>query len=359
MNKSKRIFYYDALRAMAIIGIVFCHASISFVSQGINRPDFYIAAFFDCFRDFSIPIFVMLSGALLINRRDSLIDFFKKRLSRIFIPFIFWVVMSVLYSFYYIDHGFSLSRAIDIFFGTANTMGVAYWFVWMIIIVYCLIFIINKTIEWGSGKVEGFDWKFLLILAALSVAFIALCDFDFINPFTSRITYFLSFITYIIIGYFIANNNYIGNRVSTELMVGATLLLSVGLYSYYIFGFVVPRSILASRFVYMSYFNILILAMSVSIFLLFKYLFKLKLFQNIENSRLGYSITWISKYSFGIYLCHYIILHRLKVILVSFYANQNPLIWIPVLVIITLVISLAVLSVLNRIPFLNKFTGKS
>ncbi len=357
--KNKRIFYYDALRAMAIIGIVFCHASVSFVTQGIGRPDFYIAAFFDCFRDFSIPIFVMLSGALLINRRDSLLDFFKKRLSRIFIPFVFWVVLYIIYSARVIDHGFSLSKAIDIFFGTSSTIGVAFWFIWMIVIVYFLIFIINKIIEFGCTKIADFDKKFILILTILSVIFIALADFNFINPMSSKITYFISFITYIIIGYFIANNDYVRNKVSAEMMIAATLILSVGFYFYYIFGFVVPRSILANRFVYMSYFNLLLLLMSVSIFLLFKYLSRMQFAERIEKSNFGSLITVISKYSFGIYLCHYLILYQLKRSLVRFYAYQSPLIWIPVLVILTVVISLVVLYILNRISVLKRFSGKA
>ena len=75
---SKRIFYYDVLRALAIIGIVFCHVSVSYVSRDINSPNLYISVFFDCFRDFSIPIFVMLSGALLLGKKDTLIKFFIK-----------------------------------------------------------------------------------------------------------------------------------------------------------------------------------------------------------------------------------------------------------------------------------------
>ena len=118
MNQSKRIFYYDALKTLAIIGIVFCHAAVPFVISGIDRPDFYISAFFDCFRDFSIPIFVMLSGALLINRRDSLKTFFKRRLSRIFIPFLFWALAYIAYSSIHITNGFDLATSIDIFFGT-------------------------------------------------------------------------------------------------------------------------------------------------------------------------------------------------------------------------------------------------
>lgn len=357
--KSKRIFYYDALRAMAIIGIVFCHVSNLFVAQGINRPDFYIAAFFDCFRDFSIPIFIMLSGALLINRRDSLNDFFKKRLSRIFIPFVFWAFLYIIYSDRMIYHGFYLDKAIDIFFGTSGTIGVAFWFIWMIVVVYFLIFIINQIIAMGCRRVEGFDSKFIFLLTVLSVIFIALSDFDFINPMSSKINYFLSFITYIIIGYFIANNDYVGSKLGPKKMVAITLVLSVGFYFYYIFGFVVPMSIVENRFVFMNYFNLLLLMMSVSIFLLFKYLSKIQFGEKIEKGNFGSLITVISQYSFGIYLCHYLFLYELKRHLVRFYAYQNPLIWIPTLVILILAISLIVLFILNSIPDLKRFSGKA
>ena len=99
MKKSKRIIYFDVIRIMSIIGILFCHASALYIVSDIGTPNFYITAFYDCFRDFSVPLFVMLSGALLIGKNDSLIAFFKRRLSRIFIPFLFWALMTIINSF--------------------------------------------------------------------------------------------------------------------------------------------------------------------------------------------------------------------------------------------------------------------
>ena len=145
MNKSKRIFYLDVMRLMAIIGIIFCHASITYVVSDMGTANFYVSAFFDCFRDFCVPIFVMLSGALLIGKRDSLITFFKKRLSRILIPFIFWAAISTIYSFIYLKHSIDIDNAIAIFSGHGGTMGVTFWFIWMIIIVYIGIF--SKTYQ--------------------------------------------------------------------------------------------------------------------------------------------------------------------------------------------------------------------
>ena len=354
----KRIFYYDVLRAIAIIGIVFCHASVAFVLTGVNNPEFYISAFFDCLRDFSIPIFVMLSGALLINRKDSLGDFFKKRLSRLFIPFIFWVIIYIIYSAVYIKHCFDISNAIDIFFGTSGTLGVAFWFIWMIIIIYCSIFIINQIIEFGCARREDFDSRFISFLTILSVIYIACSHFGLFSPYSPRILYFMSFITYIIIGYFITHYDLAGSRIGTNKMILITLIVSCSLYAYYIFGIVVPKSIQANHFVYKGYFNLLILMLSVNVFVLFKYLSKTEVFAQIEDKSLGKALITVSKYSFGIYLCHYLILHILKNNLIFLYHNQNPLLWIPILVILTVLISLAILGIFNRIPFLNRFTGK-
>lgn len=355
----KRIFYFDVLRAIAILGIVFCHAAVYFVSTGVNSPYFFIAAFFDCFRDFSIPIFVILSGALLLARHDSLVDFFKKRLSRLLVPFIFWVIIYIIYSSIYIKHSFDVSNAIDIFFGTSGTLGVAFWFIWMIIIAYIGIFLINKCMEFGNERIENFDKRFITFLTILSVLYIACSQFGLFSPYSPRLLYFASFLSYIIIGYFIANNDYVGNRIPTNSMIIVTLCVSIGLYFYYIFGFVVPNSILANHFVYKGYFNLLIMTLSVNVFSLFKYLSKTRSFIEMEEKCLGKGLIAISKYSYGIYLCHYIVLHMLKLNLFRYYHNQNPLIWIPILVVLTVCISLVILRILEEIPYLDKFSGKS
>lgn len=353
MERSKRIFYFDVLRAMAIIGIVFCHASVAFIMSGVERPDFYISAFFDCFRDFSIPIFVMLSGALLISKKDSFMDFSKKRLSRIFVPFAFWVAVYVAYSSVFITHGFKLSNAIDIFFGTSATLGVAFWFIWMIVIVYFLIFIINKLMDHALNLIG--------ILTFLSLIYILTVQFGLFNPYSSKIVYFVSFITYVLFGYFISSNDYLESLMGPEKIVIVTLALSLFSYLFYVFAFVVPTSISHGQFINMGYFNIPILFISVNIFLLFKYLSKVNLLSKVENGRLGFIITAISRYSFGIYLAHYVVLHSIRMNLVKIvdFTSQSSLIWIPALVILTLVISLVILKILDKIPVFNKFTGNS
>lgn len=361
MNKSKRIFYLDVMRLMAIIGIIFCHASITYVVSDMGTANFYVSAFFDCFRDFCVPIFVMLSGALLIGKRDSLITFFKKRLSRILIPFIFWAAISTIYSFIYLKHSIDIDNAIAIFSGHGGTMGVTFWFIWMIIIVYIGIFIINKVLEYGNSKIDGFDGKFIPVLALMSAIYIGMFQFRLLPAifYDSLLMYYLSFVSYAIIGHFLVNANYLESFVKTDYLAIIFTVLSAILYINYICSYVVPTSILNNHFTYLGYFNIHILMISVSIFLMIKFMSYTEISKKIEKSKYGDSIVLLSQYSYGIYLSHYLVLFNLKRFIMNYidYASQNSIIWIPLLVIITLISSFIILWILNKIPYLKKVTG--
>ena len=344
-----RVFYFDALRAMAIIGIVFCHVSVPFVSQNLNNPYLYGVAFFDCLRDFSIPIFVMLSGILLLNRTESFKVFFKKRLSRLLIPFVFWAMIYIAYT-----GDFTFSNMCNIFFGQSGTLGVTFWFIWMIILMYVLIFIINKTVSFID---ESSKDRFFYLLTVLSLIYFAIIRLGFFYPLVSKIVYFASFITFIIIGYFIANYSFIGEKINGNKIVFLTLIASVLSYCYYVFGFVVPRSFNAHAFVIPGYFNFMLLFVSINVFVFFKYLSKTMFMNKIESSHIGNAVTLISKYSFGIYLVHYLIIDIFRSNFLIHISNPNPLIWIPLIVIVILIICLLILWVFSKIPYLNNFSG--
>ena len=311
--KTKRIFYYDALRAMAIVGIVFCHASVCFLSGNLDNPNIYVVAFSDCLRDFSILIFVMLSGILLLNRKESFKVFFKKRLSRLLIPFLFWVLVYVIYS-----NSFSLTSMLNIFFGKSGTLGVTFWFVWMIILMYICIFIINRAME--------FDDRIIYLLVFFSLVFFAVVRLGLFNPYSPRLIYFSSFITYIILGYVVANTDLIGDRISAKGLCIVSFVVSVLVYAYYICGFVAPRSMASGTFVYLGYFNPLLLVLSVNIFIFFKYLSRTSILESVKKSRFGNCISLISTYSFGIYLVHYMVIAILKNNLLIHILNPDPFI---------------------------------
>ena len=91
-TKKERIFYYDFLRAFAIIAVIICHVDLFF--GPLTTPTKIIAqmTFHDIGR-IGVPIFLMISGALLLNREYDLSDFLKRRFARIIYPFIFWIIL--------------------------------------------------------------------------------------------------------------------------------------------------------------------------------------------------------------------------------------------------------------------------
>ena len=211
-----------------------------------------------------------------------------------------------------------------------------------------------------KDKIEGVDRKFISILAVLSVVYIIMFQQHmFGSAYDSLVlSYYISFITFAVIGYFLANTDFLETRVKTKKLVFITAILSAFSYISYICFYVVPSSLANSRLTSLSYFTIEILTISVLIFLLFKFLSKTEIFKKIED-RYGNTITTLSRYSYGIYLSHYLILYYLKSYILTYvnFSAQNSIIWIPLLAIVIFMISFSILWLLNKIPFMKKITG--
>ena len=86
--------YISNLRNIATFSVIFVHAAAIYVLnfQNISLESWRIANFLDSFVRFCVPAFLMISGALLLNKEEDITVFINKRLKRVLIPFIFWTV---------------------------------------------------------------------------------------------------------------------------------------------------------------------------------------------------------------------------------------------------------------------------
>ena len=364
MSTKNRIFYYDALRALAIIGVVCCHVAASFTTKTglITTNSYYLVCFFDCFRDFAIPIFVMLSGALLLNRDVPARIFVSKRFNRVFIPFIFWAIIFVLFEIFFCDTT-SLNRIVNIILGKAG-IGCIFWFIWMILIVYVLIFIINKIF---SGKNNKYFSTFIKVSIIIFLIYSVLVALFLVDPKFTKITFYMSFIGFAIIGYYLANTDLTKGKIAnilklTPLKIAiSTLILAIAIYLYYIFYILVPRCIALNGFHNIIYFNILLVIMSVCVFLSFKYFSEsnINFIKNIEKGVISKLINSISKHSFGIYFIHYIILKSIFIITDYKILTKYPVKAVPLLIIVVFLSSWFIMYIFDKIPYLNKISGAS
>ncbi len=101
-KKSTYLFSIDALRVIAILGVLLIHLTtktLSVVGLDPNLAPFSL--FLNQAARFAVPLFFFISGFVLeLNYREKLsyMTFFKKRASRIIIPFLFWSIFYYLLS---------------------------------------------------------------------------------------------------------------------------------------------------------------------------------------------------------------------------------------------------------------------
>ena len=344
---SKRIFYLDQLRVLAMIGVIIIHVSASFVLK--LKPGtygFFLSSIFNMFgHNFAVPLFVMISGALLLGRQYKIIDFLKKRLSRIIIPFIFWAIITIILGVLFLDKGFTSEYCINIFLGMEGSLGIHFWFIWMLIGVYLFIPIINSFVnEYGLKGVEYFliVWVVTIILNTLGLL-----------PFYKlELSYFTGFLGYAVLGYYLKNKEI---KINKQILI---LLTIIGFLS----ALIISTHLTNTWSTTAGELNsgnlpIIQLISCTSIFILFKTFNENtnKISKFLKDTIIGKITLSLSICSYGIYLSQQIIL----AIIISIYFNVhgNPIKWIPFITLTVLIISWIITLTLSKTPYIKKLSG--
>lgn len=125
-SEQTRIVWMDVLRLVALFMLVCCHCATQFSWSSEAVPDSSGLAFWGAFWGSMlrpVPVFVMLTGALLLPVKTSTSSFYKKRITRVAAPFFIW---TLLYCFYpLIVKALGMSR--DTLFSCFPYAGYAFW----------------------------------------------------------------------------------------------------------------------------------------------------------------------------------------------------------------------------------------
>lgn len=332
--------YISNLRNLATFSVVFLHVAAVFLYQygSLDNNSWKLANFLDSFVRFCVPLFVMISGALLLGKEFTLKEFLSKRISRIIYPLIFW---SIVY-FIYINYSNFSTVNIDVIItqflkGLSKGMYYHFWFVYMILGLYLFMPILNTWIK-NSSKREVQYFLFLF--------FITVCNNKFTNEYFPNIDlmYFSKFIGFLIVGYYI--DRYIKNG-KKALIIGAFLFVLGTLLTYFFTNF---YSFLEGGFVETfydyTYFNVVL--QSIGIFIVGKNLF-IKTTPTFQS---------LDKNSFGIYFIHILILERLSMIFPYVDMDEKNMYsllgYIVVVSISVFIISYIIVFTLSKVPFLKK-----
>ena len=94
---TKRIVFFDYLKVFAALAVIIIHVTYqNYFSVGVNTYEWQTMNFFNSISRWGIMIFIMISGALFLNRDISIKKLYSKYILRLVIVFIVW---SIFYAF--------------------------------------------------------------------------------------------------------------------------------------------------------------------------------------------------------------------------------------------------------------------
>lgn len=358
-KKKKRIFYFDALRAFAILSVIIIHTAAR--TQGIIETNPSLIYSFDwfinlilrnCFKC-GVDIFLMLSGALSLGRVWDIKSFLGKRIPRIVEPFIFWgFVLSVLLLILTIIFPGSVKGLTcdlmsflvflkNAYLAKSSYFG-QYWFFWMILGTYLIMPIFNKWLLHCDLK----EVEYFLVIWLVTCLF----DYTLFKSFPVKLSYFSGPIGMVVLGYYLRHTK---RKIFNNPHFGLALTVLSALV-------IIVYSCLSSTpndVFHIDRYSIFMAFEVTGIFLLFKNFSKFNLNINFINNPNGIfrrSVFSLAKYSYGLYLVHQCIMNLFRDVFTHILPYKSLIV---VIFIGTLGVSWALLALLNRVPRVNQWIG--
>lgn len=354
-ESSNRIAYFDHLRVLAMFLIMMLHAaSFCWYDISVRTGSWLILNAYKSLTDHAVLLFVMISGALFLGREVPIKKIYSKYVLRMVIAFIVWSLIYAIVSSY--------RWGLRAIFETTLASHYHLWFVPMIAGLYICLPILRKFVS--SEKIIRYFLVVSFIFAfALPTVLNLISDFG-----TFQVSSYLGGLTL---------SDYA--RFINDRLDEAKIYMVVGYAFYFIAGYYLHNMELNKKQRYILYaLGILSLVVTFAMTVLdtfhqglpsdtYHYNFNIgvmfaafamfELFKNIIKGGDGwYSrlIGKLSKYSFGAYLIHALVIEVLAML--GFTAvTFSPVLAVPVIGIITFAVSFAVSALLNKIPFINKY----
>ena len=316
------------LRVLAIFAVVLLHVSGKFVVTSIHGDfNWWAGNIYDSITRWSVPLFIMISGYFLVNNNENNIEFFKKRLKKIFLPLLFWSVIFSIWSMF--KYGSNIYGIIG-----GILVGRPYyhlWYVYMIPFLYVITPYLKCLIQNEDKKTNIFFIYFCFSISILITLFNFHTSAN--NP-TLFITDFLYYIGYYFLGGYIRKY---------DLRIKKSIYITI-------FTLSIITTIFGGYYGSIDYFynnlSINTILVSISLFLIIK-----------NNMNFNFKIQNISYCSFGIYLIHPIILESFT----SFFGDTllnitNIFIYIPLMSLLVFFTSYFITKLLLKIKIKSNLT---
>jgi len=347
----------DLIRTFGIILVVLLHASNEYYTT-IQETSLESSVYWwssTIFKSFAlpcVPLFVILSGALLLQpckTNEPIRVFLKKRFDRIGFAFLFWSAVYLLWAFLVTQTPVTLNNIVE---GTLYSLfsGSYYhfWFLYLIAGLYLLTPILRKIVSCKDPNII----RYLIVLWFIDVAVIPLIQL--ITGYSLNDTVFVvgGFIGYFVLGIYLQRVKIRSSIL--HLLFFLSFLFTIISTWFLHFHF---HAIDQTHF-FFGYLSINVILASVTMFLLLSKL-KANWSRNLHPF-INRVVHAIGKNTLPIYMFHLIVMETLQRGYLGFKLSltvMNPVIGIPVITIVTLFITFGLILIMKKIPILRTLIG--
>ena len=349
--KRTTIQWLDTLRSLAILGVIVIHVSSPLVNMtyGTDMSFWWIGNVVDSAVRFSVPLFLMLSGATLLGKEYKLNEFYKRRFSRVLVPFLFWLVVYLVYRWLLLFPKQQPHELHSIFDWASNLFlkeGVSkhFWYIYMILFLYLFVPFLGKALQKLNLSVIS---NLLLVWVVLTFACksIPLNMYNWSGEYGSKLLGYFLYSGYMVLGYYLSRLPVCTAKIRFSAAFIFVVSVAVSAVCTYFFSKNIHKLDLSMY----GYLGINTIIQSISIFVWVKD-------STFESKYLYETFETISKYSYSIYLVHILVI-SIMFDNGIYWAIANPLISLPVITLMVLVCSFAIIFVLRMFPGGKRVTG--
>lgn len=324
---SKHIVWLDVVRLVAMFTVVCCHSADPFnfyagdPTVDIASIKYWGAVYGSLLRP-CVPLFVMITGALLLPVKEESGPFYKKRISRVFWPFLVWSVLYNLFPWLTGVLGFEpdviltffpyagedvTRQALTVSLGyigqipmNFSVVDVHMWYIYLLIGLYLYMPIFSAWVEKASEKAKLwflFGWSVTLFVPYLR---------EYVNPYIwgacswnefYMLYYFAGFNGYLLLGHYLRHHDW---SLSKILLAGIPMFV-VG-FGVTFAGFrhitSLPEFTEEQLELFFYYCSPNVVMMTIPIFLLCKKV-------EIHSAWIQKALANLTVCGFGVYMIHY------------------------------------------------------
>jgi len=290
---SNHLVWADVLRIFSISLVVLLHTFKLPTGNGIAESSSFLLI---TLASTAVPLFVMISGALLLPKKEAASTFFNKRIQRIIRPWLFWALVLFI-----ITNGINFPAPLESLRTYTEILSAKFTFIPMIFCLYLLVPTFRIIVKEGGKR----HVAYLVSLWFLAVSFVPYLRNTMAFPISvdnGLVRQTIYYSGYMLTGWLLTK---IKLTKKTFVLTSFTTIATI------LWTFALVQSSQDTNSIFMSYFAPLIVISSMSVFLLFQYFEKyfVKMSQKLKSI-----LAVLAKASFGVFLIHGVILEIEKII---------------------------------------------